>query len=76
MKISVKYFANMRDVMGKADDVVELTGGATIKDLWSLVSKNAMPENTLIAVNMEYTDVAHALSEGDEVAFFPPVTGG
>ena len=76
MKISVKYFANMRDIMGKADEQVELSDGATVKDLWGSVTDNAMPDNTLIAVNMEYTDEAHALVDGDEVAFFPPVTGG
>lgn len=66
----------MRDIMGKADDKVDLTEGATINDLWGQVTDNAMPENTLIAVNMEYTDANHSLKEGDEVAFFPPVTGG
>lgn len=76
MKIAVKYFANMRDIMGKADDNVDLADGATINDLWGQVTDSAMPENTLIAVNMEYTDANHALKEGDEVAFFPPVTGG
>lgn len=76
MKIAVKYFANMRDIMGKADDSVELADGATINDLWGQVTDKDMPENTLIAVNMEYTDAAHSLSDGDEVAFFPPVTGG
>jgi len=75
MKVSVKYFASMRDRMGKDDDVVDVTG-STVADLWSQVSSEEMPENTLIAVNMEYTNASHALKEGDEVAFFPPVTGG
>jgi molybdopterin synthase sulfur carrier subunit len=35
-----------------------------------------MPTSTLIAINMEYTDAKAALKDGDEVAFFPPVTGG
>jgi len=77
MKIAVKYFANMREIMGKADESVELGGdSATVTDLWSQVSSTPMPENTLIAVNMEYTNAEHALTDGDEVAFFPPVTGG
>lgn len=76
MKIAVKYFANMREIMGKSDESVELADGANISDLWTQVSSDPMPENTLIAVNMEYTDQEHTLTEGDEVAFFPPVTGG
>lgn len=76
MKIAVKYFANMREIMGKADETVELADGANITELWKAVSQDAMPDNTLIAVNMEYTDQQHQLKDGDEVAFFPPVTGG
>ncbi len=76
MKVSVKYFANMRDRMGRADETVELDEGATVASLWAKVSDEPMPENTLIAVNMEYTNTEEALKDGDEVAFFPPVTGG
>jgi len=76
MKIAVKYFASMRETMGKADDSAELNDGATVNDLWAAVSSSPMMENTLIAVNMEYTNAEHVLQDGDEVAFFPPVTGG
>ncbi len=76
MKIAVKYFASMRETMGKADDSAELNDGATVSDLWGSISKTPMIENTLIAVNMEYTSADHVLVDGDEVAFFPPVTGG
>ncbi len=76
MKVKVKYFASMRDRMGKGDEELELQEGATIADLWQAVSQEELPENTLVAVNMEYTDLSHPLKEGDEVAFFPPVTGG
>jgi len=76
MKIAVKYFASMRETMGKADDAAELNDGASVNDLWTSVSSSPMVENTLIAVNMEYTNAEHVLVDGDEVAFFPPVTGG
>jgi len=76
MKIAVKYFASMRETMGKADEQTNLDEGATVNDLWASVATIPMAENTLIAVNMEYTNADHVLVEGDEVAFFPPVTGG
>lgn len=76
MKISVKYFASMRDTMGKANESVDITDNSNVAELWKSVTSSAMPENTLIAVNMEYTNSEHVLNDGDEVAFFPPVTGG
>ena len=66
----------MRETMGKSDEVAELSDGASVSDLWASVSSSPMVENTLIAVNMEYTGADHILADGDEVAFFPPVTGG
>ena len=78
MNITVRYFASMRDRMGRADEVVSLDGGkVTVAEVWSKVSGGKpMPESTLIAVNMAYTDAAAMLKDGDELAFFPPVTGG
>lgn len=78
MNVKVRYFANMRDQMGRAEETVTIDGDSvTIEDLWGKVSsKQALPSNILIAVNMEYTDSSCVLKNGDEVAFFPPVTGG
>ena len=78
MNITVRYFANMRDRMGRAEDKVTLDGDAvTVAELWKKVSpQEALPSSVLIAVNMEYTDASRILKSGDEIAFFPPVTGG
>ncbi len=78
MKITVKYFASMRDKIGRAEDSLEIADGSTVEDVWKQVAGDAdlLPNNTLIAVNMEYTDSKQALKDGDELALFPPVTGG
>ena len=77
MTIHIKYFASLRERMGRGDDAVDSTGVKTVGDVWAQVSGNKpLPVNTLIAVNMEYADLSHVVQEGDEVAFFPPVTGG
>lgn len=77
MSVQVKYFAGMRERMGRADDLVEVDSVVTVADIWARVSGNKpFPPSVLVAVNMEYTDVNHQVKDGDEVAFFPPVTGG
>ena len=78
MNVTVRYFANMRDQMGRAEETVTLEGdSATVEQLWGKVAaQQALPGNILIAVNMEYVAADHTVVDGDEVAFFPPVTGG
>lgn len=78
MNVTVRYFASMRDRMGCADQVVSIDGAvSTVADVWAKVSDGKpMPASTLIAVNMAYTDESASLKDGDELAFFPPVTGG
>ena len=78
MNVTVRYFANLRDRMGRGEEKITLEGERiTVQDLWNRVSpQQSLPGNVLIAVNMEYTEGSRALKNGDEVAFFPPVTGG
>jgi molybdopterin synthase sulfur carrier subunit len=77
MDIKVRYFASLRDRMGRSEDQVSVDGGkVTVADVWGKISSDPIPETILVAVNMEYTDASHELKAGDEVAFFPPVTGG
>lgn len=74
--IRVRYFASLRERMGKGEEQVEAQGIATVADLWRRVSREPMPANTLAAVNQEYAAMESPVQSGDEVAFFPPVTGG
>ncbi len=77
MEIDVKFFASLRERMGRTSDKVTLDQpAAPVADVWAKVSSEPMPSNILVAVNKEYTDLNQALKGGDEVAFFPPVTGG
>jgi molybdopterin synthase sulfur carrier subunit len=77
MPVTVKYFASLREHHGTGREI-EVTGGAvTVADVWARASNGeVMPDNVLMAVNLEYVGADHAVEDGDEVAFFPPVTGG
>jgi len=75
--ISIKFFASLREQVGQAEAEVAESGVSTVLEAWNSATHNmSMPENTLMAVNMDYVDASHAVKAGDEVAFFPPVTGG
>ncbi len=82
MKISVRYFASVREALG-GGDVVE-TQAATLAELRDeLIARDEAHAKALArgkAVRMALDQVMSAesapLREGSEVAFFPPVTGG
>jgi sulfur-carrier protein len=77
MPIHVKYFASLRERMGRAEETVDSARAANVAEVWAQVSEDqGLPANVLVAVNMEYADMQRPLRDGDEVAFFPPVTGG
>lgn len=77
MNIRVKYFASLRERIGQGETTIAANLVKTVADVWLMTTNNLpMPENTLMAVNMEYVDSSCSVKEGDEVAFFPPVTGG
>lgn len=77
MSITVRYFASLRETLGRDHDQLEADSVATVGDCWACIAgdASALP-NLLVAVNMEYADLKHPVKDGDEVAFFPPVTGG
>jgi molybdopterin synthase sulfur carrier subunit len=76
MNITVKYFASLREQMGKAEELLTISKATPIVEIWENVSGETNPENILMAINMEYVKSDAIVEEGDEVAFFPPVTGG
>ena len=77
MTIRVRYFARKRDQIGRSEDQLIPEEAMTVADIWQRLCPDiALPPNTLSAVNMEYTDLNKMVRDGDEVAFFPPVTGG
>ena len=74
--INVRYFASLRERLGRNEEQVQLAGIVTVADVWRRVANGPMPANTLIAINQEYAGPDSPVKAGDEVAFFPPVTGG
>ena len=83
MKVDVRYFASLRERLG-AQESVELDDGATVAMLRDLLialggeHAEALSRERLVRAAHNRVLVAESavLADGDEVGFFPPVTGG
>lgn len=77
MTIQVNFFASLRELTGHTSIQLDDCANLSLDEIWHrCTSSQAMPANTLCAINMEYAKPQDKVSEGDEIAFFPPVTGG
>jgi molybdopterin synthase catalytic subunit len=74
VKVKVRLFAGLRERAGYAER--ELGGVERVADVWPALDLGAEPEGLLYAVNRVYADAGRELSDGDEVALIPPVSGG
>jgi molybdopterin synthase sulfur carrier subunit len=77
MSIQVKFFASLRERLGTDNIEIAAAEATNIRQCWQVATASAeLPANTLCAINMNYARLDDAVNDGDEVAFFPPVTGG
>jgi molybdopterin synthase sulfur carrier subunit len=82
-KVNLKYFASIREAIGQGSESVS-TQAATLKDLRDeLIARGGAYAEVLahgravrMALNQDLCEDTAMLSNGCEVAFFPPVTGG
>ena len=83
MKITIKYFASIRETIGQASEVRETTAVtlAALRD--ELLAASPLHASSLargksvrMALNQVMSEESAVLTDGCEVAFFPPVTGG
>jgi molybdopterin synthase sulfur carrier subunit len=83
MKVHLRYFASIREALGQGSETAD-TQAATLAALRDeLIARGGAYAESLargravrVALNQTMADETLALSEGAEVAFFPPVTGG
>ncbi|MCQ8115959.1 MULTISPECIES: MoaD/ThiS family protein [Methylomonas] len=77
MSIKVLYFASLKDRVGRSGDELNIEAPLSVLEVWQRVNPNMnIPDTLLAAVNMEYVGLEAEVNDGDDVAFFPPVTGG
>ena len=85
MKVKLVFFAALREQLGISTEEIDLPAGVTtVAGLRNhLVQRGGAWQNVLadkrlvrVAVNQDMAQAGSALKPGDEIAFFPPVTGG
>jgi len=81
VKITIRYFALAAEIAGRDREVVDLPAGATAGEALLSVRERHRGLGTagfspLLAVNRRHALPDWTLAEGDEVAIFPPVSGG
>jgi molybdopterin converting factor subunit 1 len=81
MKIRLLFFAVLRDIKGRGEDVVELPEGTRAGEVWRRLRDEHRAlrdyvQPPMIAVNESYVGAEELLRDGDELAFIPPVAGG
>jgi len=85
MKVKLFYFAKVREAIGIDREELDLESDIkTVSDLIELLKGRgshwqdmfSMPTTFRMAVNQEMVEATHKISANDEVAFFPPITGG
>ncbi len=76
MSITVRFFASIRERLGKAEVALDAAGVRDVADVWERVTGVPRPARLLAAVNLEHAGFDRPVRDGDEVGFFPPVTGG
>lgn len=81
MRVTVKLFARLREVVGSGELLHEVEEGATLGDLLRALyaqfpELQALASRTFVALNHQLAPPSSPLHDGDEVALFPPVSGG
>ncbi len=79
--VTIRFFATLRDVTGASEMELELRQPSSVADLFVRLATRfprleAYRNSLLVAVNQEYGTWETPVGAGDEVAFFPPVSGG
>jgi molybdopterin converting factor subunit 1 len=81
MRVTVRLFARLRDLVGSGELVRDVAAGATVQHVWDDL-RAAYPAiapyaaSMSCAVNADYARLTTAVNDGDEIAFMPPVSGG
>ena len=81
MRVKVLFFGMLKDIVGSAEEQLNVSDGAQLETIFDHYAGRfprlrEMASSIVLARNQEFSPVSARVSEGDEVAFLPPVSGG
>jgi molybdopterin converting factor subunit 1 len=81
ISVTIRYFAMLRELLGRSEDSLTLPGGTTAGAIYPMVTADhpnlaRLQRSLMLMVNGDYVRGDRELADGDEVAFIPPVSGG
>ena len=79
--MKVLFFGVLRDVVGRAEDALELEPGARAGDVFDRYAREfpklaGMGRSVVVARNQRFSEAAEPLEDGDEITLVPPLGGG
>ncbi len=81
--VTVKYFANLKQMAGKDEDQFDINEGTTLEQLSDLIKKSVpqlgdmvREKKVMISLNYDVVPLDTVVKDGDEIALLPPFSGG
>lgn len=79
--LKLRFFASLKDLIGESEVEVELEGETSVREVFNQLKTRFPKLETyepilLVAINHEYSSFDASVFPGDELSFFPPVSGG
>ena len=75
ISITLLYFAHLRETRGVSEETMRLEQSISVGELFSQIF-NVSPSGIRFAIDAEYVSAETLVSDGDEIAFLPPMGGG
>lgn len=81
MRVKVLFFGMLKDIVGRAEEQIDLEDGALLGSIFDRYAQQfprlkGLTSSIVLACNHEFSDRAAQVRDGDEIAFLPPVSGG
>ena len=82
--MKIIYFANVKELIGKDSEFIKINKPLKIREIIEILTKKSEKHrraftvipNVACSINCSFSDFNQIVNDSDEIAFFPPVTGG